>query len=483
MTKDSFLERTVGQPLGELTQLTSEQRAGVVRGKIHDLHFFFDEGRSIAERAAPPKTRQLAQSLFEALTFTGHEPPAGLAERIITDDLLRREADRDQNVYLGPLFTRRLTRAVPDLVFQPASANECSVALAWARRFGVPITLRGAASTAMGGAVPNDGGLTLDLSRLETVEIDAAGRVAVIGAGARLRTIHQTLAQRGLALSAYPSNLGGTLVGWFVTGGIGLNAFARGRALDTVRAADVLLPGGEHLRFHDDGRLDVPEDRHRRTLPADEAARWFESNGYAPLTLADLAGSEGALGLVLQVSVKIEPRPAIGAFLLSFESEARALEAAAWIERDATRGFGTPANVKLFSASHLRHVRAVWADEATKAWRAQPSAMSTGERMLPWTRIVGPAELGAPISREQDHGGAYLFVDFLDLDAARAFARGVVAAPGAPQVLEDESVRIAAERFKPQQSPHSCRGRRRSRRPRATLSMPKPTSWPTARRS
>ena len=36
----------------------------------------------------------------------------------------REECDRDQNVYLGELFTRRLTRAVPDLLFLPASAGE-----------------------------------------------------------------------------------------------------------------------------------------------------------------------------------------------------------------------------------------------------------------------------------------------------------------------------------------------------------------------
>ena len=132
---------------------------------------------------------------------------------IITDALLRAEADRDQNVYLGRLFTRQLTNAVPDVIFQPANAAEAAASLRWARDQKVPVTLRGAASTAMGGSVPEDGGLTLDLSRLDSIEIDAADQVVVVGAGARLRTIHQRLAERGLALRAYPSNLGGTLGG------------------------------------------------------------------------------------------------------------------------------------------------------------------------------------------------------------------------------------------------------------------------------
>src|SRR5439155_3051562 len=133
--------------------------------------------------------------------------------------------DRDQNVYLGPLFTRRLTCAVPDLIFLPATVNEVAGALRWARGAGVPVTLRGAASTAMGGAVPAQGGLALDLSRLDRVDVDRAAGVAAIGAGARMRTIHAELAAAGVALEVYPSNLGGTLTGWFATGGVGLNAF------------------------------------------------------------------------------------------------------------------------------------------------------------------------------------------------------------------------------------------------------------------
>ena len=61
-------------------------------------------------------------------------------ERIVTDDLLRAEADRDQNVYLGPLFTRFLSNALPDVVFLPASLAEVEATLAWARDTATPET-------------------------------------------------------------------------------------------------------------------------------------------------------------------------------------------------------------------------------------------------------------------------------------------------------------------------------------------------------
>src|SRR5262245_49874722 len=299
----------------------------------------------------------MAISLLDALRQeSGEKTEAGqtLLDRVITDTFLRGEADRDQNVYLGGLFTRVLTRAVPDLIFQPVSLGEAVRALRWARAAGVPVTLRGAASTAMGGAVPNDGGLTLDLSRLDQIDLDREDRVAVVGAGARLRTIHQRLAAEGVALTVYPSNLGGTLVGWFVTGGIGMNAFGNGRALDSVRAADVLLPAGEHVRFHDDGRLDVPDVGNRRKmLPPGESEGWFKAHHYQPMTLADLAGSEGVLGLVLRLTVAVEKRQEIGGFLLAFPRREGSLEAADWVARTVGHLFPAPANVKLLSASHL----------------------------------------------------------------------------------------------------------------------------------
>jgi FAD/FMN-containing dehydrogenase/ferredoxin len=450
MTKPSFLERLVGSSLAEFTRLAPEPRGALAREKIPDLHAFFDEDRPLSERRAPRRTLELAQSLLAALNPPDGPAARAIELRIVTDTLLREEADRDQNVYLGQLFTRRMTHAVPDVIFQPISTSECSAAFRWARERSVPVTLRGAASTAMGGAVPADAGLTLDLSRLDGIEIDERERVVVIGAGARLRSIHQKLAERHLALRSYPSNLGGTLVGWFVTGGIGLNAYGRGRALDSVKAADLLLPNGMHLRLHDDGRLDVPDGHHRRTLPAVDTPAWFESHDLAPIRLMDLAGSEGTYGLVLQLTVTIEPRAEIGAFLLSFTSMDDALAAVAWVRAEAGARFGFPANLKLLSGSHLHHVRDVWRDEDARAWKRLPSALSS-DAMLPWSRIVGPAELGAAPRADDAHPSAYLFIDFLGLDGALAFARALERCPGTPRVLDQESVRFAAERFKPQQ--------------------------------
>jgi FAD/FMN-containing dehydrogenase/ferredoxin len=462
MTDRSYFESLTGVSFEAFAALGHDRRPGVMQEAVKDLHAFFDDARPLESRDAPGPTRAFARALHDAVSravdSAGRPASASLAERIVTDAFLRAEADRDQNVYLGKLFTRTLTNAVPDLIFQPVDLLEAAAALRWAREAAVPVTLRGAASTAMGGAVPHDGGLTLDVSRLDAIEPDLEDGTCVLGAGARLRTVHERLARDGKALRVYPSNLGGTFAGWFVTGGIGMNAYAGGRALDSVVAADVVLPDGAHVRFHREGRVDVPETDGHRRLEREEAEKWFAERGQRAIALEDLAGSEGVLGLILALTVEIESLPSIGAFLLEFDRRDDALAAIEWLAAAVGEGLPAPGNVKLLSASHMHHVRRVWRDEAAREWRSQPGALSGGGN-LPWTRVAGPAELGAQagapeaIAREDDHhGAAYLFVDFLSLEAARSFASRVGGCPGAPRLDDSESRRFGAERFKPQQS-------------------------------
>jgi len=422
-----------------------------------DLHWFLDDGRPPAEREAPPRTLRLATSLHARLAESAGASDRHadtLAQRIVTDATLRAEADRDQNVYLSRLFTRGLSRALPDLVFLPASVAEVATALRWARDGDVPVTLRGAASSALGGSVPSDRGLTLDLSHLDHVDVNADDNVCVLGAGARLRTVHRRLAEHGLALPVYPSNLGATFAGWLAGGGIGVNAYGRRRAVDIVRAADVILPGGDLVRFHSDGRLDVPGEgpQHgHREVAADAAEAWFRSRGLEPFGLGDLAGSEGVLGVIAQLVLAVGRRVHVGAFLLRFDSVPAAFAAVEWIDAQAGRSIPRPANLKLVLGTFLHHQRTVWADDARRPWRRLPSALSGGADM-PWVGILGPAELGASAVGDDGEGAACVYVDFLGLTASRAFAASLANVPGDPVALGGDSVRFSAERFRPQQS-------------------------------
>jgi len=181
-------------------------RGETIREKFPDLHAHVDSGRPVAERTLPPWTRARAITLHKAVAgATDPDSLRTLDARLLTDSFLRSEYRKDQNVYLGPFFLDRLTQATPDVVFQPVSATEVASALRWAKAAGVPVTLRGAGSTAMGGSVPAAAGVVLDLTRLDSVEILESEGLAVLGAGARFRPVHEKLRSRGVALRSRES--------------------------------------------------------------------------------------------------------------------------------------------------------------------------------------------------------------------------------------------------------------------------------------
>ena len=135
----SSFERFLGKPLDQFLELNHDQRAGASRAAVPDLNRFLTGGAAPLDREAPLRTRGLAASLLDTLSsISRHDradeaAAATLAERIVTDAFLRAEADRDQNVYLTPLFTRTLTNALPDVIFQPASLAEVCEVFRWAR--------------------------------------------------------------------------------------------------------------------------------------------------------------------------------------------------------------------------------------------------------------------------------------------------------------------------------------------------------------
>jgi len=99
----------------------------------------------------------------------------------------------------------------------------------------------------------NDGGLAIDLSDLNQIDVIAPDRHLVrIGPGARGGTVAERLAGEGLAISSGdPGNVG--VAGLATSGGIGWLACSYGLTLERVRAAEAITVGGQWLRLTDDG--------------------------------------------------------------------------------------------------------------------------------------------------------------------------------------------------------------------------------------
>ena len=444
MRGSSFFAGQLGLSMQEFLALPRDRAAALLRDKIPDLLYFLRQrpkagagnrrgaaGREEARARRtlePRRTLALAASLEAALAEGLRPTPLelqSLRDRIIVDGFMRVELDRDQNVYLGPFFTRTLTRATPDVVFQAATHREVELALAWARCQKVGVATRGAGTTALGGSVPNEGGLLLELSRFDQILVDRQDGVAVMGAGARFKHIHARLAAEGLALATYPSNLGGTLGGWFSAGGVGLNSFKYGPVQTQVRALSVVLPRGEHVRFHDDNRLDLlsPEAGSQR-LGAEEGTAWLEAHGYPALRLADLAQTEGQFGVILTLTMTVRRLPRFTPFYFETEDDAAALRLVRWVTEKAAESRSTPANLKYLSASHVAAVRAV--------------------------------RDGAAPGKEGGEAKPAVYLDFDEPEEARRFtasleeARG--AAPAQTRRDDAEARRWFADRFRPQQT-------------------------------
>jgi alkanesulfonate monooxygenase SsuD/methylene tetrahydromethanopterin reductase-like flavin-dependent oxidoreductase (luciferase family)/FAD/FMN-containing dehydrogenase len=138
-------------------------------------------------------------------------------------------------------------RGSPGLVLRPADTDQVAEAVAYARRQQVPFVAR-SGGHGIGGRSTNDGGIVVDLGRLDTVEVlDRERRLVRVGAGARWREVAQALSSHGLAISSGDSGDVG-VGGLGTSGGIGFLARSYGLTIDHVVGADVVLADGTVVR-------------------------------------------------------------------------------------------------------------------------------------------------------------------------------------------------------------------------------------------
>ncbi|QUW83945.1 FAD-binding oxidoreductase [Streptomyces mirabilis] len=135
----------------------------------------------------------------------------------------------------------------PGAVLLVRSAGDIAAALAHARATQVPLTAR-SGGHGISGRSTNDGGIVVDLSRLNAVEVlDSRSALVRAEAGARWGEVAAALAPYGLALSS--GDTGDVGVGGLATaGGIGLMSRLHGLTIDHMSAAELVLADGSVVR-------------------------------------------------------------------------------------------------------------------------------------------------------------------------------------------------------------------------------------------
>jgi FAD/FMN-containing dehydrogenase len=166
----------------------------------------------------------------------------GDASRVIVNPQLVEQLSRDFYWY-SPVLRKQLDGKVGELVVQPLTAAEIQKLLHYCYSNNLPVTARGAGTGNYGQAVPLEGGVVLDLSRMDRIEQILPEGVAVCQPGVRLGDLENEARKVGWELRCYPSTIIKSSLGGFLgggSGGIGTVAHGGLRDFETVRAIEVV---------------------------------------------------------------------------------------------------------------------------------------------------------------------------------------------------------------------------------------------------
>ena len=140
-----------------------------------------------------------------------------------------------------------------DVVVRPGSSVEVSQVIQWANEHRVPVIPYGGGTGVMGGVVPAQGGLVLDVKRMNRVlEVDAGSMTARVEAGIVLGDLEDMLADHGLMIGHDPYSVPiATVAGTISTNGVGYRACAHGPMGEQVVGLEVALPDGRIIETRD----------------------------------------------------------------------------------------------------------------------------------------------------------------------------------------------------------------------------------------
>ncbi len=200
--------------------------------------------------------------------------------------------------YNRDLSRRRGVEGLADAVALPGSPEEVRALLAWCYEHDVPITPRGGGTGLTGGAAPVEGGVVCSLERLRAVrELDPSLWRMFPEAGVRTREVQRLAREHGLLFAPDPgaaeqSQIGGNVA----TNAGGPHAVKYGVTGSWVAGMEVALAPGELVDVGGWAAKDV--------------------SGYDLRSL--LIGSEGTLGIITAVRLRLLPAPAAALALVLF---------------------------------------------------------------------------------------------------------------------------------------------------------------------
>ena len=202
----------------------------------------------------------------------------------------------------------------PELVLKPTSAQQIADIMSICHQHKIPVTPRGAGTGLSGGAIPHKGGVVLSMEKLnKIIAIDEKNLQVITEPGVITEVLQNAVKEKGLFYPPDPSSKGSCFIGGNISENSGgPKAVKYGVVKDYVLNLEVVLPNG--------------------TIIETGANVLKNSTGYNLTQL--IVGSEGTLGIVTKITLKLIPLPKYDVLMLaSFNNLQKASEAVSAIFR------------------------------------------------------------------------------------------------------------------------------------------------------
>jgi alkyldihydroxyacetonephosphate synthase len=263
--------------------------------------------------------------------------PAALTEAVGDENVFTSTEDRLRHatgcgyVDLARLRSGQL-EAAPDAVLLPADAEQVQRVLQVCAAEGIAVVPFGGGTSVVGGVEPLRGAherlVSLDLGRLRTVEVDERSLTARLGAGLRGPEAEAALGARSVTLGHFPQSFEYATIGGFAaTRSAGQASSGYGRFDALVSSVRLIAPAGE-----------------LRTLETPHSAA-------GPALRELIVGSEGILGVIPEVTVRVRPAPAVRRYEAWI---AESFDAGAEVVRTLAQGPGLPDVIRLSDEEETR---------------------------------------------------------------------------------------------------------------------------------
>ncbi len=183
------------------------------------------------------------------------------------------------------------------IVLKPANTQEVSSIVKIANREEIPVVVRGGATGLAGGCTPTKESFIITMERMKNIiEIDSQNMIAVLEAGVTLMDLLEELEHHvGLSFPVHPGDEGAQMGGMAVTNAGGARAVRHGVMRKHIMGMEVVLPSGEILNLG--GKL-------------------IKNNAGYDL-MQNFLGSEGTLGIVTKINLKIFPKDNYSATIIA----------------------------------------------------------------------------------------------------------------------------------------------------------------------